>query len=1121
MKASLTASIALAFVFLSAIASGAGGTPEAGLSAQAPKPALAEAKPVDFERIVPPDLSPEQRASVNLEPEFSDAFYGQTDRLYLYGFWKFKPVLNLLKREGSKIVPVDSKPSLPPDSDAGLEEGFFRPEFDASSWEEIPVPWAWNLPLGKKFKSSQAPRSAFAGLGYYRTSFAVPKEKAGKRALLHFDSVNSLCKVWFNGVLAGEHANAKYTTASPWLFGRKTWMDSFELDVTELVKYGEPNVLVIRVFDDGLPISWNAIPTGGGIVAPAYVDFRESVDFDEMLVAADLDGSVKIQARAVNKGEDAELSLAALVEPFSSRFYSPPTAAKASRIELGHARFPKGESRHSFSMKVQDPVPWDVNCPSLYRLRLSDGKRVLAQTRIGFRRMEVVGDKFLLNGRPIALRGMQAEPWSDYQQILVFNKADIVRQGCALLKEAGFNAWRDNGGFQPQNLTQIVLDVCDELGLIVQTDFSPEIRMLDPEERRPEALTAIKLGETLNPDGSISPYGREVLREWLAYAHNHPSVCFFTGGNEIGFPKGETEKTMADFISAFYSFMKESDLQGRPVASSAGLMIYGAWKTPVPSDYYDYHCYAEEVMGYMDFSTTNRDAVYKRLAGIYGSVEKPVILGECLGYTSRPSNLRPDLQALCKGGRLDRRAYVKWANSNNESPLTDYWDIVARQGYCAYAGVRSAVSREALTLSTAKIASGFLQRLRRDIDFHAGFMTTRIDFTNWGLEPRDVFLSPEQVKGELMAKARRSPEFIAERESLAPLALLPDLHDRHRFAGEDLTLRFLLVNEQYATPEPSLLAEISLEDRDGRALCSVKGSFSQVQEGARIERVLTLRIPERVASGPCVLRSKLLRGSSVVHESSSPFFVTERSKASVKSSCKLALYDVNGAKARSTKAVLDDLSIPYAQVESMDSLDSFELLIVGAGSLDSKLTKDAPRLRAWLEKGGKLLCFEQTASGEVPFLKEMRYKGAGMMVFADLIDPEHPCAAGLGPDSWELWNGDCVKRDGAVDASPKAVYDTLLLPMPEGVVVAGANRTWRSKGDPLVFGMISGELKLGKGLVFFSQPLATARYGEDPVATRYMRNVLEYTLSPLWNGENAAPLRLEPAREGAGPKAGL
>lgn len=1058
---------------------------------------------VPFEKIVPANLTPEQRDSVNLEPEYSDAFYGQVDRLYLYGFWKFKPVLNLLKRDGKKIIAIDPKAVTPPTSDVGLEKGYFRADYDVSGWEDMPVPWTWNMPVDSGFR-----KTAFAGLGYYRTAFQIPAGKKGKRVILHFDSVNTECKVWLNGVFIGEHKNASYPRAMPNMIGRKMWMDQFELDITDVATYGHVNTLTLRVYDSGQPIEWNNIPNEGGIVGPVQVDFREIVDFDEMLIVASPDnGSVTIQAHAVNKGtEPITLALAAQVEPFKSKSYTPPALASGTTVELGKVTFRKGESRHSFSFKIKNPVLWDINCPALYRLRLVDGKRILGQSRFGFRKMEVAGKQFLLNGRPIFLQGLQAEPWGMYQQILVFNKADIIRQGCTLLKEAGFNSWRDNGGFQPQNLTKVVLDILDELGFVVQTDFSPQIGMLDSKDQRPEAMTAVKLKDILNTDNSISQYGRDILRRWLVHTYNHPAICLFTGGNEIGFPRGETEKTMADYLTAFYGFMKANDLQKRPVTSSAGLMIYGKWKTPVHADYYDYHCYAEEVMGHMDFTTTNQSAVFKRLAGVYGTIDKPVILGECCGYTSANNNLRPDLQALLKSENLDKSAYVNWANRNNNTPLKDYWDIIARQGYVTYAGIRSAVSHEALVESTAKLTGEFIRRLRSDTDFHAGFMTTRLDFTRWGLVPANAFLTSGGVL-DMVANVRTNPEFVAQRQALAPLTAIPNLHDRHFFAGENAKIKIMLLNQQYATTETNLSVNLSIKDGNRKTISSVNESYAQVPEYARIERAVTLTIPADCPAGDYSLVASLRRGDAVVNEIATPISVFVRNKPAVEEVRKIAFYNRETQGEKSTQHLLEDMAIPHTMINDMHRIDDFDLLIIGANSLDSTFTHNfsVEKIQNWLKNGGRIVCFEQSKEGAVPFVEGMKYKSAGNMIFADVIDGAHPVLSGLNPGHWELWNGECVKTSNAVDAGPKSIYRTLLMPMPQSVVISGANRTWRDK-DTLIFGMVAGEVKVGKGMIFFSQPLATARYGNDPVATVYLQNVLQYTLGKQWTGEFAKPV---------------
>jgi hypothetical protein len=156
---------------------------------------------------------------VLLEPELSDIFHGQADRIYLDGVWKFKPELNVLERkDGKTAVRPDAQALLANSKD--LEAGYFREGFDDSRWAEAPVPLSWNVDTDKS--AAQFKKTAFAGIGYYRRNFDVPAGKKGLRALLRFASVQSDCKVWLNGVLAGGHSNSSHEGGPYWTFDSRS-----------------------------------------------------------------------------------------------------------------------------------------------------------------------------------------------------------------------------------------------------------------------------------------------------------------------------------------------------------------------------------------------------------------------------------------------------------------------------------------------------------------------------------------------------------------------------------------------------------------------------------------------------------------------------------------------------------------------------------------------------------------------------------------------------------------------------------------------------------------------------------------------------------------------------------
>jgi hypothetical protein len=315
----------------------------------------------------------------------------------------------------------------------------------------------------------------------------------------------------------------------------------------------------------------------------------------------------------------------------------------------------------------------------------------------------------------------------------------------------------------------------------------------------------------------------------------------------------------------------------------------------------------------------------------------------------------------------------------------------------------------------------------------------------------------------------------------------------------ELLLLKLLLNEQYATSESNLVIDLSIEKNDGKVLCSAQEMFANVPENARIEKSITINIPSNAQAGDYQLHSRLLRGKSVINEIVTPLLIMTKNKPALTTSWKIALYDQKSKDKDSTRQLLDELAIPFTLVNDLNGIDKYEMLIIGKDSMNPALAK----IRGWLERGGKILCFEQSKADPVPFIKEMSYKSANKMLFADVINTVHPVLSGIKPQHWEVWNGECIQEKGAVDAGPKAIYQNIVIPMPKGVIISGANRGF----EPTYFGMVVGEVKVGNGLVLFSQPLATTRYGKDPVATVYLNNLLKYALSKQWNGEFAQSIK--------------
>lgn len=106
----------------------------------------------------------------------------------------------------------------------------FLPGYDDSAWKKIPIGKTW-----------EAGGVDYDGIAWYRKTFQAPgKPSLCHAAELRFDSVDESAWVWLNGQYVGEHD-----------IGPVGWNVPFSLDVTDLIRWGEPNQITVRVQDVG------------------------------------------------------------------------------------------------------------------------------------------------------------------------------------------------------------------------------------------------------------------------------------------------------------------------------------------------------------------------------------------------------------------------------------------------------------------------------------------------------------------------------------------------------------------------------------------------------------------------------------------------------------------------------------------------------------------------------------------------------------------------------------------------------------------------------------------------------------------------------------------------------
>ncbi|MFJ8141105.1 glycoside hydrolase family 2 TIM barrel-domain containing protein [Streptomyces sp. NPDC096013] len=379
---------------------------------------------------------------------------------------------------------------------ASAAEDFAAEGFDDRGWGSIPVPAHWVLegdgahgrpiytniqfpfPIDPPYVPDENPT------GDYRRTVDVPADWSdAERVVLRFDGVESLFRVWVNGVEAGSASGSRL---------------AHEFDVTDAVRPGE-NVVAVRVHQ------WSAA---------SYVEDQDQwwlpgIFRDVTLTARPAGGIEDVWLRTGfddGRGRvEAEVTAAATAFPVTLRI-----------PELGVEQV--WATPHDVAAVDIDTVePWSAEVPRLYDATVSSAAETVS-LRVGFRTVEIRGDQFLVNGRRVVFHGVNRHE-THPERGRVFDEAH-AREDLALMKRFNVNAIRTSH-YPPHPR---LLDLADELGFWVILECDLETHGFG------------KVDWVGNP--SDDPAWREAyldrIERTVERDKNHPSIVIWSLGNEAG-----------------------------------------------------------------------------------------------------------------------------------------------------------------------------------------------------------------------------------------------------------------------------------------------------------------------------------------------------------------------------------------------------------------------------------------------------------------------------------------------------------------------------------------------------------------------------------------------------------
>ena len=385
-------------------------------------------------------------------------------------------------------------------SHLGLDDAVADPQLDDADWSELAVPSHWVLAgdgaYGKPIYTNviypfpvDPPHIPDENpTGEYRRRFDrpdwAPRGDGAAQVLLRFDGVESVYRVWLNGTEVGVGKGSRLVQ---------------EFDVTELLVDGE-NVLVVRVHQ------WSSmsyiedqdqwwLP---GIFRSVTLLSRPVGSLDDVWLQtayADGTGTIRLSGRAADGAFPVVVRIPEL--SYEQSFDSPDALGEV--ITIGGVE------------------PWSAEVPRLYDVEIAAAGETI-RLRTGFRTVEIVGDRFLVNGRQVIFRGMNRHETHPVRG-RVFD-AEHARADMIMMKQHNVNAIRTSH-YPPH---PEVLTLADELGfwVIDECDLETHGFVFSGWAKNPSDDVAWR-------DAYLDRIERTVERD-----KNHPSIVIWSLGNEAG-----------------------------------------------------------------------------------------------------------------------------------------------------------------------------------------------------------------------------------------------------------------------------------------------------------------------------------------------------------------------------------------------------------------------------------------------------------------------------------------------------------------------------------------------------------------------------------------------------------
>lgn len=388
------------------------------------------------------------------------------------------------------------------------------------------------------------PEKEYVGAAWYRKKVSIPADWKDKTILLTLERPHWESTVWVNGI----QVDVQNSLAVPHRFDIASFLKTGDNTLTVCV---DNRTKTIDVGENSHSISDHTQSNWNGIVGEISLKAADKILFDHVAVFPNVaDKTVKVKATVYNLLSDTK----------QMKISANARLKKNNRKVKGQTwKFSLSPGKNEVEMIYNlgaNALLWDEFNPSVYEMLLTlhaDKETDTHSVDFGLREFKVDGSRFVINGRPVFLRGTlecAIFPKTGYPPVDIEYWKKIYKT----IQAHGLNHIRFHSWCPPE----VAFEAADEMGVYLQVECSSW------------ANQSTQLGSGLPIDHYIWDESERIVKNY----GNHPSFVMMAYGNEPGGPKHK------EFLTEFVSYWKKKDNR-RVYTSAAG------WPVLAVNDYHN------------------------------------------------------------------------------------------------------------------------------------------------------------------------------------------------------------------------------------------------------------------------------------------------------------------------------------------------------------------------------------------------------------------------------------------------------------------------------------------------------------------------------------------------------